>query len=166
MLDENKTMLKDVTIPEEVSKLILEIAPPGEKNMKGIQIGKQNLLEKFYLRLQSQQGTVESPILTVNEIADDILGKIFYNPTLETTDQTPEILESYRETVIVELARELGRRIGNESLTNASIFPFTPPSVDAPKTNNISVTKVLIGAFVVAVVTSSILEILRILKIF
>lgn len=160
MLDENKTL------PEEVSKLILEIAPPGEKNMKGIQIGKQNLLEKFYWRLQSQQGTVKSPILTVNEIADDVLGKIFYNPALETTDQTPEILSTYRETVIVELARELGRRIENDSLINATIFPFTPPSVPTPKTNNLPINKVLIGAFVVAVVTSSILEILRMLKFF
>lgn len=158
METESKPTVEENKIPKEVTDLIFEIAPEGVGSMKGIQVGKRNLLTNFYKKLED----IEYPPTPIHEMAEAIVEEIERH--LDRQDPVPQDQErvTSRNIMIVNLVDRIG---GITEQTNL-IETFNDIPLEEEEVGGKSIVFLLGAVFMTAVTVNAILDMLRYLKIF
>lgn len=152
-------LVKETIIPKEVTNLILEIAPNGVGRMKGIQVGKQNLLTNFYKKLEN----IQYPPTPIHEMAESVVEEIERH--IDNFHPVPQdqARAAPRNVMVVDLVDQIGKITGQSNL----IETFNDiPLQQEEKEGNKNIVFLLGAAFMTAVTINAILDMLRYLKVF
>lgn len=152
-------LIEEDNIPQEVTNLILEIAPDGVGRMKGIQVGKQNLLRNFYKKLED----IQYPPTPIHEMAEAVVEEIERH--IDNFHPVPQ--GQQRATALNTMVVDFVHRIGGITEQTNLIETFDDiPLKEEEEVGNNNIVFLLGAAFMTAVTVNAILDILRYLKVF